>query len=334
MGRFRELDTLRYVFAMVVVLGHAAGWVNTVPQGSSAVDFFFTLSGFVLAHALIARDSGYRAFVQQRIARMFPLHLATLVLFIGAFFAVGWESALVWSDLPQNIVLLNGMRPNSFQFNWPSWSISIEFWINITLFYFVVAYRQRLLAILIAAAALVILRDYGASWWFNAWLFRGLFGLFAGYVAYEFYLVARDRLGIVLLPLIVVAGVGLVWSAAYTSPGANLVFRACTVALIALLPCGVNPVSAFLARERFAALGDWSFSVYLIHGPLLCWARGEGYLALKDNSIYQGGVFNLIAFCFAVTVLAWLTYNYFELPMKRVVLRWLRPQAVRVSAPG
>src|SRR5437868_13768953 len=77
--RFIQLDALRFFFAVIVVLVHTVGFNLPFILGGYAVDFFFILSGFVLSHALICRPVSAAEFAWARLARLYPLHLATLL---------------------------------------------------------------------------------------------------------------------------------------------------------------------------------------------------------------------------------------------------------------
>lgn len=88
--RFEALDSWRGLAAVFIILFHAqvASHVrdaSLVRAGEMFVDFFFVLSGFVIAHAYserLTRGSDFGRFMVLRIGRVFPLHLAMLALFI------------------------------------------------------------------------------------------------------------------------------------------------------------------------------------------------------------------------------------------------------------
>lgn len=106
-------------------------------KGYLGVELFFTLSGFILSHVYAqARGEGrfrYGAFLWARIARIYPLHLATLMavgLAAAAAAAVGRPPDHDVADLvslPANLTLTHawGLSPTS-AWNHPSWSISAE----------------------------------------------------------------------------------------------------------------------------------------------------------------------------------------------------------------
>ena len=80
--RYAVLDGLRGLAALCVVLFHAGGR-RFVPGGYLAVDFFFALSGFVIAFAYedrLAAGLTSRRFMLLRLARLYPLYLLSILL--------------------------------------------------------------------------------------------------------------------------------------------------------------------------------------------------------------------------------------------------------------
>src|ERR1700751_3357252 len=97
-----SLTPLRGIAALWVVLFHFCWrfpsihpdrYTGAVYKGYLAVDLFFVLSGFVITHVykegfargLSARR--YQNFLKARVARLYPLHLAVLLLFLAAAMA-------------------------------------------------------------------------------------------------------------------------------------------------------------------------------------------------------------------------------------------------------
>jgi peptidoglycan/LPS O-acetylase OafA/YrhL len=139
----KALTTLRYFAAIWVVLFHYwdsltnAAMPSVVAKGYLGVELFFVLSGFILCHVYLqsAGEGGFRygGFLWTRLARIYPLHLATLFgLGLVAIAARGvgmdmGDKVLVWSSLPAQLLLAQawGLAPNG-GWNHPSWSISAE----------------------------------------------------------------------------------------------------------------------------------------------------------------------------------------------------------------
>ena len=139
----RPLTALRFFAAMWVVLYHY--WPNLsgghlpalVAKGYLGVELFFVLSGFILCHVYLdAFADGrfrYGGFLWARLARVYPLHLASLIA-IGAMAAAAVGLGLVvdpnilsWPALPANLLLTQAWGLAGVAgWNHPSWSVSAE----------------------------------------------------------------------------------------------------------------------------------------------------------------------------------------------------------------
>jgi peptidoglycan/LPS O-acetylase OafA/YrhL len=139
----RPLTALRFAAARWVAVytfwPNLAGAPQTavVAKGYLGVELFFVLSGFILSHVYLQaageKRFSYRGFLWARIARVYPLHLATLIGVGGlaaAALIAGMSvdaNVLSWSSLPANLLMLHawGLAPVA-GWNHPSWSISAE----------------------------------------------------------------------------------------------------------------------------------------------------------------------------------------------------------------
>ena len=89
--RFRALDGWRGICALLIALHHfpARGFVYHLPLVRNSwllVDFFFVLSGFVIAHAYSERlthANQFKPFAIRRFFRLWPLHVCVLAAFIA-----------------------------------------------------------------------------------------------------------------------------------------------------------------------------------------------------------------------------------------------------------
>jgi peptidoglycan/LPS O-acetylase OafA/YrhL len=156
----RSLTGLRFLAAFSVFVAHVGThWPNyrlgDLPLGAAGVGFFYVLSGFILTYVygsrlqngesnsiderLLSEEGGkvsqptfsFREFYVRRLARIWPLHLATLVLTLVFVRGVG-----VFFNQPQPIgkLLANGLLvqswiPNGqwvYSLNGPSWSLAVE----------------------------------------------------------------------------------------------------------------------------------------------------------------------------------------------------------------
>ncbi|MGA0561239.1 acyltransferase family protein [Ancylobacter sp. VNQ12] len=303
-NRFEALDSWRGLCAVMVLIYHfiyvvRIDWLhfNLISNSYLFVDFFFALSGFVVCHAYRRRLGGPRqvgGFLLRRAGRLWPLHLAVLFAFMLAVMAINAgglhpESLRIGADtgnyslkgLLLNAALLNSMGFYGVAWNGPAWSIGAEFY-TYALFAAVVllAGARKLLpaalAISLAAMLAILLvaptymnstADYG--------FIRCIAGFFAGVVVHH----AHERLRSLNLPFAtaweagVLALVGLFVASAGVGPDevrplsvlAPFVFGFA----ILVFARDAGALSALLRVPPLQALGRWSYSIYLIHMPLL-----------------------------------------------------------------
>lgn len=174
-ARVKPLTALRFFAAFWVVLYHY--WPNLdvgftpaiASKGYLGVEAFFVLSGFILCHVYLAGFGEgrfrYGDFLWNRLARVYPLHLATLVG-VGAMALAGAVAGLAvdpnilsWPSLPANLLLVHawGLAPVA-GWNHASWSISAEWFAYLTFPVFAFAawrLRSRPLVAVLAALALI-----------------------------------------------------------------------------------------------------------------------------------------------------------------------------------
>ncbi len=139
----RALTALRFVAAAWVTLYTCWPFLDVgftphlAQKGYLGVELFFVLSGFILSHVYLepfgAKRFGYKSFLWARIARVYPLHLVTLLGVMALALAAGAAGIAMqarvidWPSLPANLLMLHawGLAPEA-AFNHPSWSISAE----------------------------------------------------------------------------------------------------------------------------------------------------------------------------------------------------------------
>lgn len=127
---------------MMIVAFHAPlykfpwSWTAGIPPSFlHGVSFFFILSGFILTHVYSSRSQvNYGTFMKARIARLWPVHVLTLILLVLfvrpdsiTFDGPGFFSK--WVVLGFNVLLLHAAVPllaYAFSWNGVAWSISTE----------------------------------------------------------------------------------------------------------------------------------------------------------------------------------------------------------------
>ncbi|CAA0088315.1 Uncharacterised protein [Starkeya nomas] len=369
--RFDALDSWRGLCAIMVVIYHYIYVVRVdvlhstlVANSYLFVDFFFVLSGFVVCHAYRSRIGDARqagGFLLRRVGRLWPLHLTVLFALMLAVMAINLggrhpEQLMIEAGtgnysmraLLLNAALLNSMGFYGVAWNGPAWSIGAEFY-TYTLFAAVLllagARRLPMVAALLSLAAMGavlavaptymnVTADFG--------FLRCIAGFFAGVVAWHAHRRWRDRRlpAAGLWEAASVVAIGLFIVAAGTGPdqvhpwsvAAPLVFAAA----ILVFAREKGTLSALMRTAPLAALGRWSYSIYLIHMPLLIvlgygiWLYGDvAGIAMRqpvevlgyEKQLYDLGgpgaaLAVLAVFTGLVVALAALSYRLVEAPWR------------------
>jgi len=131
------LTGLRFLAALLVFASHIC---ERYPEfnidgsnfGLAGVGFFYVLSGFILTYVYAGRRPlNFKDFYRRRIARVWPLHLVTMLIVL--FVLLGVEKQFFkpwgWLQFLANVFLLQSWVPDEkwvFSINGPAWSLSVE----------------------------------------------------------------------------------------------------------------------------------------------------------------------------------------------------------------
>lgn len=340
---FLYLDMLRGVAAIAVVLLHWFAGFGYTPFGSGglAVDLFFMLSGFVIAHSygdrLLAGFSK-KTYLVSRIIRLYPMIILGAVLGVARVIGAGVlkgdpvSSTDLIGQFVKNLLLL----PNTgtdlaamFPLNGPIWSLHFEMlaYLAFCLFLFKVNSKWILAILPVAAIAVfdwasvifgVGLSASDQSTSIQVYLHglgRVTLGFGTGVLVYRF----RDRLLTAvryhaLVPIVLLTAIFFVPKA--TMQPLLAVFVICAVFPMIVLGGSRVPVSGRF--EGLAnALGDLSYPLYAIHVPLLWIVAGM----CKFAGIAIGGaeVNNAIFVIPGVVVLSLFVFRCVDRPTRMLL---------------
>lgn len=311
-AELRALTAARGIAAWWVVLYHLRGALEGLPRaaeavlakGYLAVDFFFLLSGFVLAlsHGERLRAGGLGAipdFLRRRIARIWPLHAAMLgvaLLLVSILRASGRTTQdFPLADLPAHLLLVQAWGfANPLCWNDPAWSISCELVAYLLFPFWAMAldwHRQRTPVLLAAIVALLALlhgvfaargaADLGQDI-AHLGVLRCVLEFATGTISFSLWDRRRGRRW---LPAIIAAGLGAAWMLGLAETAA---VPAMLTALLLAFAASANRTGAVLHR-----LGEISYATYLghfllwfafklafVHGETISWPLALLYLAL------------------------------------------------------
>lgn len=313
-----------------------AGSSGLVDKGYLGVELFFVLSGFILSHVYLQsageKRFSYRGFLWARVARVYPLHIATLVgvgLLAAAALVAGMSvdgNVLSWASLPANLLMVHawGLAPVA-GWNHPSWSISAEWfaYLCFPLFAFVFwRAREKPVAAVVGAAAFLAVLYYG-------------FERVAGFPLTEatirwgaLRIVPCFALGCALYLVYRKAPLKAPWTASAVSFGLMVLSAALGLwdgitvllagALILSLASLPNERAGWLASRPAVYLGEISYSVYMVCVP---WKLLAVNLAAKltDAPDKQLQLFVWLAILALLPVVAAVSYHLVEHPARKAL---------------
>jgi len=348
----RPLTALRFMAALWVALytfwpNLDVGFLpNLAAKGYLGVELFFVLSGFILSHvylhAFAEKRFSYRGFLWARIARVYPLHVFTLlgVMALGlAAVAVGLSidaSILSWKSLPAHLLMLHAWGfAGEAGWNHPSWSISAEWFAYLAFPLFALAawpLRKRPW-VATAGAAVFLMGLYAAfeklaGFPLTEATFRWGALRIVPCFAYgcALYLVYRraplPRAGLLALSaaVVMVASASVLAWDAVTVLAAGLLILA-----LASIP---NGKAGWLGSKPAVYLGEISYSVYMVCAP---WQILAVNLAARATGADDKRLHVLVWFgvILGLIVAAAATYHLIERPARKA----LRGMAERRRPP-
>lgn len=369
---------VKYIGSLTAMRGVAAVWVMLfhidvslfyrdmgalVPREATGilskaylwVDFFFILSGFVIAHVYaegLGRGGGWRAvgdYLWARVARVYPLHLfclglvvliaLTYPLFLPDVKDGSWNTFMAWKAIPSNLLMTHAMNQHVY-LSWDivSWSIGAEWWTYVATLPLLLVWTRipvwgAGLAAAIAFGCLAVLvamlPDKNLDITFNWGFFRCLFGFVIGMAVWKVWRAGRltwaggDSVLILLL-----AAIATAFHFRTFGPYGDLMLVPVFALLVLGLAYNRGIAQAVLNSPPLQYLGTISYSLYLVHGVafsafwfLMPWVKAHMVeVSDIDRWAYATGFMAL------VVAVSHLTYRFVERPA-RLALLGLRHEA-------
>src|SRR3954453_3873091 len=349
--RFVVLDFYRFVAALGVFIFHLKtidGGISPAWNGSFGlfVDMFFILSGFVISYSYPSTSTNagsYFRFMVRRIARIYPLHLLTLLVF-GLLFLMGIKGATPQSngrDFIYNLFLVQAWGvTDHLSFNSPAWSISAELFCYLlfpVLIYIAASVRPVVLALIIALSYEILAHGYLPIWHersqmyganFDYGMLRALPSFLNGVLlAVLFGLSGNYRKKPVIVSGIALFLLAILILNVYAKPDLAIILFSLALLFTAV---GESAFQRFPGSAWLGPLGNTSYQIYMLHELLIIVL----FEPVWRHAGLQPTAFPLfvVICCVVLTIVAGLTYAYVEKLARRLINR-LSPPRSRPVAP-
>jgi peptidoglycan/LPS O-acetylase OafA/YrhL len=361
-----SVTSLRGIAALIVVVHHFSYY--TLPKlgvsfsartyffenGYLCLDLFFILSGFILTHVYLKEfdlevgKREYWKYLRARFARIYPLHLFTLLLLVGlqiiqllSHNPTAFTGKFNLTALFANVFLLQAFTLNCPPLFWcntywnePAWSISVEFVIY-CIFPFIlssiatfdryvnsIAYVITLIAILLLVTSTRNNLDNIIG---IPSIARCGLECLLGIITYKFYRSNQyrqwfnfERLWFFSIAWII--AIMHNWSEVLRGIHDWAVLPAFSILILSLSTIDRGLIFRLMNSRLLLYLGTISYSIYMVHWVLAefikaLWRDGYG-LTFGSNMSSQQSVIALGVFISSVIAIASLTYQFVEVPMR------------------
>jgi peptidoglycan/LPS O-acetylase OafA/YrhL len=322
--QLHALTSIRFFAALWVVLFHARAFHPSldnpiVNSGHTGVSLFFVLSGFILSYNYLGKPLDIRGFLWARFSRIYPVYLLGLAIAAPFYLRDVIHHLRPAGPVVAAPLLLQAWVPTwSLQWNGPGWSLSSE-------------------AFFYALFPLV-----------GAWVYRFAQSRFSQAIALCLLLSSMTRLiafatglgaGLPPIPLLSLPEFLLgicIGSRSLAGDGRKLAIGSLTVIFGVLILIPYQTLQLILLTPMFAALifglsrtpwlsnrwlvnlGDASYSLYILHIPVLMWLQH-----LTKHSGF-GGLPLVVTFCVLSIAASIVSYNFVELPARSYLLKYGR----------
>jgi peptidoglycan/LPS O-acetylase OafA/YrhL len=311
--------------------------------GHESVLLFFVLSGFVIHKGFVKKfltDSlqsvNIGQFYIKRIRRIYPpflfaLCLTALLDFVGRDFGfsiytgntpneginitVGNQSLTLVTFIGNIFFLFKEYVP-IFGTNGPTWSLKLEWWFYMIYPIFLLLSRKNIYYSTLLIVLLFSLVNYSYFWTetLSKAVFSSIISWWAGVLLAEVY---SKRIGIGLLNFAMINILGF-FLLPFLPIYSDLYDFRIALLLTALISCILYFQSkniSFKLIENFKFFGDFSYTLYIIHFPILVFISGL-VLKFNQNQLPKHSFFVFLGIIVSLGV-AYLTHFLVELPFMK-----------------
>ena len=346
--KFEHVELLRFFSALAVVITHYIHFFNPFLKDSNlmiyknylefeerylpfydllenfyrfgyvGVYFFWLISGFVLAYTYLNSERceiTFRNFFINRFARLYPLHLLTLilVLIIQFFLKIEtgsdqiidnsfYEGKNNFKNFISHLFFISGwIKESKFSYNFPIWSVSIEVVIYFLFFFSIrLLYQFKFILSFLLFIFFLCLDKSSVNLFFGScgrYFFSGVF---------LFILCEKIKnLNYILFLAIILLSLNFIGNFKYNVFFASLV----------LLAYFFDNKTDYNLSKNYSKLGDLTYGSYLLHMPIQLLTILVFYKFELNGNIFTNYYF-LFIYLFLIFSAAYISFKFYENPAK------------------
>ena len=283
--------------------------------GRYGVQMFWAISGFVFAHVYLDQLNkiSSKDFLINRIARLYPLHLLTLILVAGlqilSFKVNGNFEIYEGNDLYHFILNLFYIHGWGFakesSFNAPTWSVSIELIIYFIFFISITLLNKFKIKFVVLIYLILLLID--KYWEIKSFYITAFFDssrlFFSGMFVHYLYLKITNKFFLILLSVI------FIFISLLGSFKLFIFFPSIILFLSALGTTKNKKLGSF-----FQFSGDLTYAIYLLHIPTqILIILVFGYFGIKEDVFYSKYFF--LGYVGFVLFISSISFKFYEKPL-------------------
>lgn len=335
------LDVMRFVAATSVLLFHLSHWLGIqwlLPNAGIAVDFFFSLSGFVMAIAYqekIGSSLNLFAFVRLRALRLWPMIMlgtaisASYLLAKSVISTEAPPASMILQSASLSMIFLPYLDapaslggPQAFPLNGPQYSLFFEMFVNVVWAVILVSVPRK--AYLPVCTALVIISAYCLSYGFGGDMTENFLlgfprvtcAFFLGVIAANLFLsgYTHPLLGWTLFVALLIPTMLLLLLPIPLTSYAS-VWTVIVSPILALLGARLHLPTRLKGAASLS--GALSYPIYALHYPLFCWLNGIFVMLMQS----QGGLAEALLLYPAIMLLCYLATILIEQPVMSALRR-------------
>lgn len=292
-------------------------------HGSLAVELFFCISGFVFfwlfANKIAHRDIPASRFFWDRFSRLYPLHIVTLAMVAGLQWLYTQEHQTYFGyqindayHALLNVLLIPAWGFESgWSFNAPIWSVSVE--VLLYGIFFLLCLTKKLRYVLIPCLVALGFVIYPL----NYKLGSGLFTFFCGGLAFLVLQRLTATLSATATCCVTLMLAIVSWIVVSTQETNMYLIMGFAFPASVMFIASLSFMNPDLMKP-YAAIGDLSYSSYLLHFPLqIVFAIIADRLSYEREIFYSPWMLGL--FMAVLIPLSLASHKFFEVPVQRAL---------------